>query len=347
MANPILNPRGANLGGSDSRANNLAKYRGILESVWLEDLPSTAYAMRATAVDTDTYEFYGVGVMEAHEHTPGTDVEGQNKPARERRTVVADQKELTSGHYEARIDRILSHIDVTKRVARNQMHAIKLQHEIRVLRQIAQGARQAAREDAAGDPAFPAGNLIQRNAASTAAAYPMTAQGSKNLQTDLEAAQLELDTKNVPPGMRVAFLGPREWQVLMQDRGLSNAQLRAPLGNSVLQYQMVEAAGFNIVKNNILNRAFPSTAVTTGEAAYQGNFTKTAWLAMGHNEAVGLVSFGGLDMLSETIPHKGNVTFLSPIELIGCKWLTPEACVEGYVSTSEYTLTNGVYAPAA
>jgi len=106
-----------------------------------------------------------------------------------------------------------------------------------------------------------------------------------NLIADIAAAMQALDEKNVPAQDRAIFVRPEEYYLLVNSSSKAINRDYNPNGNgSVADGNIFRLFGGEIVKTNHL----PSTNVTTGPAAYQGDFSNTAALVM-HRSAVGTV----------------------------------------------------------
>ena len=72
----------------------------------------------------------------------------------------------------------------------------------------------------------------------------------------------------------------------------------------------------------------PSTNVTTGQVAYQGNFTKTVMLLSGHPTSVSTVIFGGVVPFGPEW-HTEYISWLLGAKVLkGSNWTRPEACGE-------------------
>ncbi|NRA58992.1 MAG: hypothetical protein HRU13_12835, partial [Phycisphaerales bacterium] len=207
--NLTLNPVLANLGGSDTRENGLAQYRGILSGTFLETLPATAFAMRESAQNTTEHEFYGIGRAHARAYHPGAPNQGQRRPVRERRTIPADNAFIRSDAIVTDMDEFLSHIPTMSRYAENQAHAVQVEIEKRVLRMLTLGARQPERVSVAdGSDAFDSGILVRQNATTLANAFPVTLQGARNVEQRLQEVREELNKRNIRESAIYAHMGP-------------------------------------------------------------------------------------------------------------------------------------------
>lgn len=353
----VLNRGMALLGGDDPRALNIEKFSKILEAKVLEELPMTAYAMRERAVETHKHTFYAVGEVDVTSHTPGTEIEAQIRPIRDARYVEADTKDMAAAVEEPGIDEKLSHLPTMLRVATNMSHAFRVKIEQRVIAKAIQGARRlpiSSVED--GRQTFDGGNLVRINGSDIETAIPASTAGSKKVQEALEKMHQNMQEKNLARGgdTMVAGVGPYIWRVLQQDKSIYNTMLRAPLGNRGLSYEVMELAGWKIVRNNLLNKtsaksAIPSSGNFTipGESTYTTNATATAIVCLGHAESVALVEWGGF-AIEAFRRRERNTSRIQALQLVGVNYLEPAGCGEIYVATSDYTANEsaGTYEPA-
>lgn len=354
--NLTLNRTLANLGGSDSRENGLNKYMGLLSGTFVETLPAMSYAMRQSANGTVAHEFYAIGRAQARAYHPGQPNQGQKRPIREKRTVPADNAFIRSDEIVGDMDQFLSHIPEMARVTQMQAQAVNEAIEQRVLRMIALGARQPARvslDD--GSEGFDSGITIQVNAATVEAAFPLSLAGAQAVESALRRAQEQAQDRNLGnSGMRIAHISPYIEHVLMHNPAYSNTVIRAPIGNSTLEYKIYRVAGWDLVVNNLMSKdtarsAIPSAAAATidEEPQYNVDARKTAILLQIHPESVGIADFqsptGNVYRDEDRMANISRVT-----AFLGCKWLEPAACGEIYCDTSAYVEgAGGVLEPAS
>jgi hypothetical protein len=137
-----------------------------------------------------------------------------------------------------------------------------------------------------------------------------------------DAAQA-MDEKNVPETDRSLYVKPDQYyQLVNSSSKLINRDYGNEGNGSTAKGKVMEVAGFVIRKTNNL----PQTNVTTGVAAYQGNFSTTAALAM-HRSAVGTVKLIDLGVESQYL-LQNLATLIVARMAVGHGILRPESAVE-------------------
>lgn len=177
----------------------------------------------------------------------------------------------------------------------------------------------------------PGGKQVSRTAASVAAAYPINQTGATNLITDLNTMAQTMDENDIPKGpmIRHAFMSPREYNVLTQDTSVRMSRDYVGGENTQVDVRMINVVeGFSIHTTQLL----PSTNITTGPTAYQGNFTVGASLhqpavlclanVAGVQGAIGGVQAGGIESIVEADQHR-HVWFLKSSVLCGMDVVAP------------------------
>lgn len=336
----LYTPPMQQLGTGDEFTNAQSYFSGMVNSVFGNETVMDRFGMRQVVSDGKTWEFPFVALADHYEHNPGSQLPDRAQPLTEERTVVADEKEIGSHAYVAQPQRNIVHYDVFGPYARASAESLARARDSRTIRTCLIGARQDARGP---NNEFPAGNLQRRNAATIAAGYPRTAAGSRAVQEDLAAIRESMDNKNVPRENRFALVTPYILSVLLRDQNLLQADIADPNNpNRKLTSIMERVEGFQVIMTNQL----PSTNVTTGDSKYQGDFTKTAMLCLQDDMPFGYVEFNGGLGTEGPLWYPDRRSWLVAAALhMGVKWLRPECLGEVYVSTSEYTLSNGVYGP--
>lgn len=336
MPNATLNRYLQNLGSGDNRALALLEFSGLVQTNFPTAIKFWPYIMKKAVSSGKSWQFPFVGQMSYIEHDAGTDLPGQAEPISEERTITCDDKEIVSHAWLTKVDDFIAHFDEKNHVAREAALALGRVVDSRCARMLAKGARQDAR---GANDEFDSGVLIRRNAASVSAGYPVSAAGSRALQDDLANAGQAFRERNIPEAMWTAWITPYLLRVLLRDNTIvSRDYVDAATGNKSTEI-VSRVSNFKIEVTNQM----PSTNVTTGEAAYQGNFSKTAALCMANPGAVGFVSFGGVEAFGPEWKTEKRAWLLGAAHFGGCKWLRPEACAEIYCHTSDYTLTDGEY----
>jgi len=320
MANVILNPQLQNLGAGDDLALALKEFAGLVLTAYPTKTVALEHCMQKTITEGSSHQFPAIWKMTAEEHTKGTELVGNNEPISEERTVNVDTKQLVAHAYIDTVDEFIAHFDTRQERAVQAARAIARTVDSRLIRCAILGARQSARGPASE---FPAGNTLDSpRSGPLATAYPPSLTGSKRLQADFAEIAQKMDEKDVPEDNRVALITPYLSKVFAQDDTLESVDYQSPNNKFTRKLLMVE--GFLCKKTNQM----PSTNVTTGQTAYQGDFTKTVCAFMADNTAVGQVKFGGIIPEGPTWVVTRLAWLLLARHLQGAKWIRPEACGE-------------------
>ena len=190
-------------------------------------------------------------------HTPGAEIVGMAVAHNER--VIAIDSLLIADRFLASIDEAMNHFDVRSLYTTDAGRALARQFDRNLAQVIVLAARTAA-------------NITGANGGTV-----ITATGSKTSASTLvdgivSAAQV-LDEKDVPSEDRFCALAPSQYyQIVNSSTKALNRDYNRPEGNgSFASGDVFSIAGIKLVKSNHM----PTTNVTTGPAAYQGNFTNT------------------------------------------------------------------------
>lgn len=340
MANANIHSFLRDLGStSDDRALGLIVHDSVLEAFpkatrFLEHMWTRPYSGGKSVQFPAAWR-----MSDAVEYTKGTELSGNEEPINEERLIPLDNKPIQQHAWVSFVDEAVAHFDERVIQARESAYAVARTLDSRAARMIALGARQAARGPASE---FPAGNdTISRAGATVAEAYPRSTQGSYNLQADIADAVLYWEQNDVPDdGSRCIFLSPYLRDVLRQDRTLQSRDYVDANGN-ILEREIMTVEGCKVVTSTVMPFAGVGTStsagsnVTTGEAAYQGDFTLTSWVGIGHMTAVGHITHNGIQPIGpKTDETRLNSTLIGAFYLGGMKWLRPEACVEAKITGS-------------
>ena len=245
-----------------------------------------------------------VGQNSASYHTAGNEILGNTVLQGER--VIAIDDLLISSVFTSNIDEAKNHYDFRGQMTTEAAYALANQFD----KNVAQVGVLAARASATLTGGFGGTVLTQANFTSDAT---VLAAGI------FDAAQA-LDEKNVPDMGRYIFLKPSEYYLLAQNTTLINQWYGGQ--GAISDGTILKVAGITVVKTNNL----PHSNVTTGPAAYQGNFSTTCGLVM-HESAVGTVKL--LDIATEMdydIRRQG--TLIVAKYAMGHGVLRPECAVE-------------------
>ena len=243
----------------------------------------------------------------AEYHTPGAEILGAAINHAER--VISIDSLLISHVFMASIDEAMNHYDVRGPYSRQLGAALARAFD----KNIAQVGLLAARS-AATVTGLSGGTVITDADALTNA--------DSLIASIFDAAQA-LDEKDVPDTERSVFLKPDQYYLLVNSSSKLISVEYNPGGNgSISSGRVFRVAGMDIVKTNNL----PQTDVTTGPAAYQGNFTTVAALVM-NRSAVGTVKLLDLALESEyDIRRQG--TLMVAKYAMGHGIVRPESAVE-------------------
>lgn len=245
-----------------------------------------------------------VGQNSASYHTPGSEILGVNVKQSER--VISLDDLLISSNFTSIIDDLKNHYDFRSQMTVEAAYALANQYD----KNVAQVAVNAARS---------AATLTGGNGGTqlTNAAF---ATDATVLAAGLFDAAQALDEKNVPDEDRYVFLRPAEYYNLAQNKDIINKWYGG--SGAISDGTILKVAGITVVKTNNL----PKTAVVSGPANYQGDFTNTVGLVM-QKGAVGTVS--AMDIATEMeydIRRQGHL--LVAKYAMGHGILRPECAVE-------------------
>lgn len=114
------------------------------------------------------------------------------------------------------------------------------------------------------------GNVVERTAATIAAAYPLSSTGATNFIYDLGSMARLMDEDHLPEGGRIAFITPWIKQVLTFGDKLFSKDYQDPMNAIYKDRFLGRAEGFALV---VTRSHMPSTNVTTDLSKYNGNFS--------------------------------------------------------------------------
>jgi hypothetical protein len=235
-------------------------------------------------------------------HTAGAEIVGQTSNVNERVITIDDL--LVASVFLAKIDEAKSHYEVRSVYSTECGRALAKTLD----QNSAQVGVLAARASVTGGNG---GSQL------TDAAY--ATDGAVIAAGIFEAAQ-KLDEKDVPENDRYAFLRPAEYYLVAQTTNVINRDWG---GSGVYaEGKVLKVAGVHIVKSNHV----PSTDVSTGPTAYQGDFTATEGLVM-QRGAIGLVKLLDLNVTNDwDFRRRGHLIVAE--YAVGHGILRPECAVE-------------------
>ncbi|NCT81915.1 MAG: capsid protein [Comamonadaceae bacterium] len=241
-------------------------------------------------------------------HTPGTEIVGQSSNVNER--VISIDDLLLSSIFIPNIDEAKNHFDYRSIYSREAGIALATNWDKNIL----QTGLLAARASATVSGAFGGTSLTS--------ATTLYRTSATDLVAGHFAAAQAMDEKDVPQSSaRYSFIRPAQYYLLAQLKDLVNKDYAEGNGNQA-RAEVLKVADISLVKTNNL----PVTAVNTGPAAYQGDFSKTAALIM-TPDAVGTCKL--MDLQSEMqYDMRRQGTLIVAKYLMGHGILRPECAVE-------------------
>jgi hypothetical protein len=243
-------------------------------------------------------------------HTPGAEILGQASNVAERVITIDDL--LLASVFIASIDEAKSHFDVRSIYSTEVGRALANQWDKNVLQVGVLAARASATVTGANG-----GTTLT----STTTLYRTSAT---DLAAGIYAGVQAMDEKDVPEGEeKYCYVRPAQYYLLAQSTALLNRDWTAGKGGNYSDGTFLRIGGAEVVKTNHL----PITNIDAGPSAYQGDFSKTAFL-LNTKQAVGTVKL--LDLAQEMaydIRRQG--TLLVSKYAVGHGILRPECSVEG------------------
>lgn len=299
----------ASPGQADGAGSALALYLKMFAGEVLAAFTETNVAMSRHTVRTissgKSAQFPATWKATAAYHTPGDLIIGQAINNNER--VISIDDLLVSSVFLANFDEAMSQYDVRSEYSKQCAAALAKKLDTNVL-QVGLLAARASATVSGGN-----GGTVLTAADSKTNADSLVAQ-------IFEAAQA-LDEKDVPEGERACFLKPDQYYLLVNSS--SKLLHRDYAGNgSISEGTVYKCAGIEIVKTNNL----PSTNVSSGPSAYQGNFTTTSAL-VAHRSAMGTVKLIDLAVESDYMVQYQGTLVVAKLA-VGHGILRPESAVE-------------------
>lgn len=240
-------------------------------------------------------------------HTPGVEITGQGVNMNERTIVIDDM--LISDVFVPNIDEAIAHYEYRSEYTFQQGAALARTFD----KNVAQVMLLAARASA---------TVTGGNGGTQITSATSKTSATALLQAIFDALQA-LDEKDVPEEDRCVFLKPAQYNLLVLSGDKAIDTDFNPGGNgSVASGKIYRVGGAEIVKTNNL----PQSNVTTGPAAYQGDFSTVSAL-VAHRGAAGTVKLLDLAVESEySVRHQGTLTVAK--YALGHGILRPECAVE-------------------
>jgi hypothetical protein len=239
-------------------------------------------------------------------HTPGADILGTNINAAEK--VITIDGLTVSSAFVANIDEAMNHYDVRSIYSRELGFSLARAKDSN-LQQVGLLAARAGAN--LSDTSYPGGSNVTNAALATTGA---------SLTSALFTAAQDLDQNNNPEDDRYAVFRPAQYYLLAQTTAVIDRDWGG--SGSIAEGRVLKVAGINLVKSNLL----PNTNITTGPAAYQGNFSTTVGLVW-QKGAIGCVQLMDLGMEAQYL-IKEQGTLMVAKYATGYGILRPESSVE-------------------
>lgn len=250
-------------------------------------------------------QFPATGKITAAYHTPGTELTGGQVLHNERVIVIDDL--LVADVFIANIDEAKNHYDVRAPYTDQLGDALAQAFDKNSM----QVATLAARAGATITGML--GGYVQNSGATVLTTASV-------LSTAIFTAAQKLDEANVPSADRYVMLKPATYYLGAASITLINKDWGG--AGEIAKGTFESLAGITVVKTNNV----PSTNITTGPTAYQGDFTNTVGVVMGKG-AMGTVRLLNLALESEyQISRQG--TLMVAKYAVGHGILRPHQAVE-------------------
>ena len=204
-------------------------------------------------------------------HTPGEELLGQDVVL-SKGTINID--DILVSHYDVAGDHTqISHFDVLEPFARKLGRSLAIDFDAKLIRVGILAARTAAVTNI-----HSGGNAVVRGGTTVATAYALSATGQDAFAADVAELASLMDADNVPEDGRFLIVNTYIRRLLTIPLSSGNANifdrdLSRPQDNSLNQRVLGTLAGFTVLGPTT---QMPSTNITTGPSAYQGDFRAAA-----------------------------------------------------------------------
>lgn len=292
-------------GAGDVKALFLKLFAGeVLTAFYAANVFMPRHTVR-TISSGKTAQFPASGKGVASYHTPGTELLGTALLHAERTISIDDM--LIADRFISNIDEAMNHYDIRSIYSTDIGEALSATFDKNVAQVGCLAARATATVTGGSN-----GDVISTASMDTSATV---------LAAGIFSAVQKLQEKNVPLTNLSCFLRPAQYYLLVQDSKITNRDYATNNGG-IDSGVVFRVAGVPIVMTNNL----PSTNVTTGPTAYQGDFSKTYGLVMAPS-AVGSVKLLDLAMESEYDLRRQGTLMIGKYA-VGHGILRPESAVE-------------------
>lgn len=304
MANATVLRIGQVNGAGATDAMFLKLFAGEVMTAYEENNVFQALHQIRTIQHGKSAAFPATWKVNASYHTVGAEIVGQTSNVNERVITIDDL--LLADVFVASIDEAKNHFDYRSVYSKQCGAALARSFDKNVAQVIVLAARAAATVTGGNG-----GTQL------TNAGYGTT--GSTIASGIFSAAQT-LDEKDVPENDRYAVLKPAQYYLVAQTTDVINRDWG---GSGVYaEGKVLKVSGVHIVKSNNL----PTSNITTGPAAYQGDFTNTRGVVF-NKAAAGTVKLLDLQMeMGYDMRRQG--TLMIAKYAVGHGILRPECSVE-------------------
>ncbi len=310
MANAIPSRLGQKDSAGDAKALFLKVFAGEVLAAFAETNVFLSRTRVRSIESGKSAQFPATWKGTASYHTPGVELLGTTVNANERIITIDDL--LVADRFIALIDEAMNHYDVRAEYSRDVGAALARQLD-KNLAQLGYLTAEASATVSGGD----GGTVITDASLATA----------DNAVTAAFTAARRFDEKNVPESDRFMFVKPLMYYTLINSGTKTiNVDFNRDGSGSVQSGQIFRLYGMEIVKTNNL----PTSNITTGPSAYQGDFTNMLILFM-HRSAVGTVKLVDLSVEMEYDIRRQGTLIVAKYAL-GHGILRPEAAVEAKTS---------------
>jgi len=255
-------------------------------------------------------QFPATWKVNASYHTPGHEISGQTSNVSERVITIDDL--LMADVFIPNIDEAMNHYDYRSIYSDEAGKALAREYD----KNVAQVGVLAARASA---------TVTGGNGGTQLTASDSVKNDGPTIVSKMADAAQEMDEKDVPETDRMFVLRPAQYRLLTQTTNVLDRDIGGQGSIATGEVPMVE--GFEIVKSNHL----PSTNITSGPSAYQGDFSTTYGLAW-HRSAMGTVQLVDLAVEMEYQVNRQGTLMVAKYA-VGHGILRPESAVEMQSST--------------
>jgi hypothetical protein len=304
MSNATVSRIGQVNGAGDVDALFLKVYAGeVLKTFERENVMMDKHIVRSIASGKSA-QFPVVGLATAAYHTPGNELVGTAINHNEKVIVIDDL--LVADTFLASVDEAKNHYDLRSVYTKEQGAVLAKTLDQHIQQILVLAARASA--TITGNP----GGTVLTNAA-----YGTT--GSTIASGMFDAAE-QLDENDIPESERYMNIKPAHYYLLAETTNVINRDWGG--AGSYAEGEVLKVAGIHVVKTNNL----PSTNVTGGPSAYQGNFSTTTQCVY-HKSAAGTVKLMDLGMDAGYDMRRQGYWVIAKLA-VGHGILRPESSVE-------------------